>query len=211
MSPRLLAWTGLLLLPSASVARGQVIQLPTFHYFSVQTSVLAPDSGGAYLGGVGRASSRHTSYGLPGGGRLFGNRSIEHSAGVSLTSVHTTVIDHEELDRAVLAEAARLRPARLPQEVSADAVAQRMDAASSGSSAAEAPLVSVAETRRQNAARQAAGRAEVASLIAQGEKAEANGHFGAARIYYQMARKRADGSLQPQIAARLAALPPRAR
>jgi hypothetical protein len=211
MPPRLLAWTGLLLLPSASVAHGQVIQLPTFRSFSVQTSVLAPDSGGAYLGGVRRASSRNTSYGLPGGGRLFGNRSFEHSAGASLTSVHATVIDHEALDRAVLAEAARLRPARRPHEVQADAVAQKMEAASRDSSAAEAPLVSVAETRRQNAARHAAGRAEVANLIAQGDKAEANGQFGTARIYYQMARKRAGDSLQPQIAARLAALPRRAR
>jgi hypothetical protein len=131
---------------------------------------------------------------------LFGNRSIEHSAGTSLSSVHATVIDLEELDRAVLAEAARRRPAGSPADVHAATVARRIDAASAASKGradADEPLVSVAERRRQNAARQTAGQAEAARLFAQGEAAEARGQFGVARVYYQMARKRADGALPP--------------
>ena len=124
MSPRLLVWMGWLALPGVSVVHGQVVQLPTFRYFSVQTSVLAPDSGGAYLGGVGRAASGRTSRGTPGGGRLFGNRSIEHSVGASRSSVHATVIDLEELDRAVLAEAARRRPAGSPADIHVATIAQ---------------------------------------------------------------------------------------
>lgn len=93
-----------LLLTNGDVVSAQVIQLPTFHQFSVGTTVLVPDGGSAYLGGVDYArygSSRRGPF----------NRSSSSSVGSAGVSVHATIIDHEELDRAVLAEAARKRGA----------------------------------------------------------------------------------------------------
>ncbi len=42
---------------AASSAAAQAVQLPTFHFFTTNTTVEVPDGGEAFLGGVGRASS----------------------------------------------------------------------------------------------------------------------------------------------------------
>lgn len=212
MSARTLVFTCLVLAPGASVAFGQVVQLPTFEYFSVQTSVLAPDRGGTFLGGVGRSSSRSSAYGVPGAGslpgmgRLFGNRALDQTASASGSSVRVTIIDHEELDRAVLAEAARRRGQVSTVDQRAAQLALRMSPPTSGGSTGEGPLLSVAELRRQNEARRAAETAEATRLFAQGRQAETRGQTGTARIYYQMAQKQADKELQRQIASRLRAI-----
>ena len=68
------------MLGTASSARAQAVQLPTFNYFTVQTTVSVPDRGGAVLGGVNRASSGTTSRGF---GPLR-NRASGSSIGSSL-------------------------------------------------------------------------------------------------------------------------------
>ena len=55
-----------LLTLSTSVGRAQVVQLPTFHYFTVNTTVSVPDRGSVYLGGVKRGAIRSSSRGIPG-------------------------------------------------------------------------------------------------------------------------------------------------
>lgn len=71
--------------------------------------------------------------------------------------------------------------------------------------------ISVAEIRRQNAladeARQEEISREVTRLLAQGQDAEQQGKFGAARMFYRQAFKRATGELRGAIAERLARLP----
>ena len=207
MSVRLSVITCVLFAASHCVAMGQVLQLPTFHNFSVRTSVLAPDRGGTYLGGVGRSSSRSAAYGMPGAGRLpgvdrlFGNRALDHTAGGSNASVHVTVIDQEEMDRAVLAEAARRRSVPADPEST-----QRPTASDTDRGGTDQTLLSVAELRRQRAARASTAAGEAAQLFAQGQQAESRGQVGTARIYYRMAHKRATGQLQRDITARLAAL-----
>ena len=66
---------------SASSARAQAVQLPTFRYFTVDTTVSVPDRGGAVLGGVSRASSGTTSRGFAwrGGGRESTRASVRKS------------------------------------------------------------------------------------------------------------------------------------
>jgi hypothetical protein len=93
----LLSWT------AHQSAYAQAVQLPSFHSFSVQTSVLVPDRGSAMLGGVDYARSGSTTRGFG----PFRNRAFGQEVGRSQASVHATIIDHAELDRAVLAEAAR--------------------------------------------------------------------------------------------------------
>src|SRR4051794_25351818 len=93
----------------ATAAQAQVVQLPSMNTFSVQTSVLVPDSGGAYLGGVGRAAQGSTSRGWGPLGRNTGRGGAVMGTGVM---VHATIIDHEELDALVLEEARALREAK---------------------------------------------------------------------------------------------------
>jgi type II secretory pathway component GspD/PulD (secretin) len=91
-----------------SVAIGQgTVQLPTFSTFSVNTSVLAPDRGGTYVGGVSRSfdgSVRRGAPGLgkvPGAGRTFGSRGISTGRSTGGVSVHATIVDLKALEPSV--------------------------------------------------------------------------------------------------------------
>jgi hypothetical protein len=96
----------LLWVVAVSDARAQTVQLPSRQVFSVNTSVLVPDRGGAYLGGVRRSSQGVTQRGP------LRNRSLGGATSAGGASVHATVIDLRELDRLVLAEGAARRAAR---------------------------------------------------------------------------------------------------
>lgn len=69
----------------------QVVQLPTVGTFSLQTSVMVPDSGSANLGGSQRGAV---------GGNSLGPGSIARGATqtAAVASVHATIIDLNELD-----------------------------------------------------------------------------------------------------------------
>lgn len=185
---------------ATTAARGQVVQLPTFNYFTIQTSVLAPDRGRGYLGGVRRGSYGRISRGVPGFSKipgvspLFGGRAIGGGGSTSVTSVRATVIDHDALDKAVLA--------------AARSGGERRGTSSTGktSPSGASGLESLAEIRQQNAAKMDARAKEAERLFAQGAAAEAGGKYGVARIFYQRAAKLAKGDLSQQVAARLAAI-----
>jgi hypothetical protein len=90
-------------------AQAQVVQLPSYNFTTVGTTVSVPDGGAAYLGGIYRLSEGSTERGAP----LvpFKNRAIGRAAGASTMSVHATIIDHAAMDEALLAEAAAKRAA----------------------------------------------------------------------------------------------------
>lgn len=92
-----------------ATARAQVVQLPSYNFTTVGTTVSVPDGGAAYLGGIYRASEGSTTRGVP----LipFKNRAIGRSLGASTMSVTATIIDHAAMDEALLAEAAAKRAA----------------------------------------------------------------------------------------------------
>ena len=95
------------------------VQLPTFEQFSISTTVVVPDRGSLYLGGVNRGGVN--GGGVTGAGRGnaqfgrgvsgWGPRGLGRSAVGGGLSIQATILDHQELDRAVLAEAARRRGA----------------------------------------------------------------------------------------------------
>lgn len=203
-----LSW--LLLVGSTPCLFGQVVQLPSYHQFSVQTSVLVPDSGGASLGGVSRHATGWTGRGVPGLGkvpglgRLFSNRAAGSSASTSGSSVHVTIIDLQELDEAVLAEAERRRSGATSSREGE--TSRRLRDASTDGASSDGPLLSVAELRSRHAAQGTARQNEAIALFDKGEAAERAGHLGAAKTYFLMAARRADPALKKTIEARLAAL-----
>ena len=97
---------------------GQVVQLPTFRQFSVNTTVSVPDGGSAFLGGVTTARSGSTSNSVPLLGRipvanrLFQNRAIGSDVTSSRAYVRAQVIDLLEMDAAILQQARNARLAR---------------------------------------------------------------------------------------------------
>ncbi|MCY2985046.1 MAG: hypothetical protein NTY15_15590 [Planctomycetota bacterium] len=79
-------------------AKAQVVQIPTVGTFSLQTSVVVPDSGSAYLGGSQRGAVGSNSLG-PGS---IARGATQTSAGAS---VHATIIDLNELDLMIRSQA----------------------------------------------------------------------------------------------------------
>src|SRR6266550_789068 len=94
------------------------VQLPTFSFFTVQTTVSVPDGGGMSLGGINRAADGTVTRGM-----APLNRGIGSTRGASGVSVHATIIDRDEMDKAVLAEAAAKRG-----EIIASSLARAADA-----------------------------------------------------------------------------------
>jgi len=95
-------------------AQQVAVQLPTFNQFGVSTTVVVPDRGSMYLGGINRSSLGRSSFGqghFSPGLLGFGNRGFGRTSSASGLSVSATIIDHNEIDRALLAEAARRRGA----------------------------------------------------------------------------------------------------
>jgi hypothetical protein len=200
---RSIAAAGWLVLAAAGLARGQnnaptTVQLPTFSFFTVSTTVSVPDSGGAYLGGISRGRTSSTSRGLPLWAKSpwFSPLGASRGAASELSrggmSVHATIIDHRELDEAVLAAASRAGPST----ATADA-----------RSSADAGAESVAAIRRQLAEEDRQRAAEIADLVVKAEEMAQAKKPALARMYYKMAARRAEGSQRQEIEARLAALP----
>jgi hypothetical protein len=194
----------------APEAWAQAVQLPSFHFFGVSTTVSVPDHGAAYLGGVSRAASGRISRGVPllgkapGLGRLGRNDALGASIGSSGASVSATIIDHRELDEAVLAEARARRGAAPPI---AEVVREDVSGAHPDSRLPEAaPVASVADIRRQIELKDEAQQREALALVAKGQQAEAAGKLSVARIYYEMAARRAHDDLRGKIAAHLTKL-----
>jgi len=175
---------------------GSNVQLPTFSYFGVATSVNVPDSGGALLGGVNRAGEGGKQFGPLGGQRSGGAQA--QAGGVQ---VRAQIHDMAEMDAAVLSAAGQAaatasRPAVSPALVSAQQ-------SSAGRSA-----LSVAEAKQQHAAEVAAQQREVMAVVERARDAVQQGKPGVAKIHYQMALKRATGELRETIQAELQKLSP---
>jgi hypothetical protein len=191
----LAVWSPALAQPAVAV------QLPTIQIFTVDTTVSVPDSGGAYLGGIGRRQAGGGRSGLipfrPGAGV---------GAGVQAGGVQAraTIIDLNEWDAFVLGQAPRAA-VRPPLRPDLD-LALAMEPGEKGALPPDDPPQSVAEVRRRRAAgadlRHAEGREHLDKAIA----AEEAGRWGAAKVYYRMAARRLEGDERAEALARMAAL-----
>jgi hypothetical protein len=178
------------------------VQLPSFSIFSVNTTVSVPDRGGMYLGGDRRARDGSTTRGF---GPLA-NRGIGSDRAASGVTVHVAIHDLDELDKAVLADAAAKRGPIDPDLAKAELIRRGVAKGASGSAGASQPADSVAAIRAQNAAAAEARASEAAELLAKAEAAEAEGKASVAKIYYQMVTRRNAGPLKQLAESRLAKL-----
>lgn len=199
---RFLLVGGLWFSATAQAAVGQqplpatTVQLPTVSQFSVRTTVSVPDGGTMSMGGVSRGYDSRVNRGmLP-----LGSRGIATGRTAGGVSVSTRIIDHAEMDRAILASAAAERGA-LP-----GASAAKSASLSRPTQPASPAPASVAAIRQANALAAERDAAELADLFAKAQAAEATGKTGAAKVYYQMVARRDRGQLQSLAQARLTAL-----
>jgi type II secretory pathway component GspD/PulD (secretin) len=197
-------------------ASAQVVMLPTYRTFSVGGSVLVPDRGMAHLGGISSMREGRISRGVPGLGqlpmigRLFGNRAIGREVGNAGVHVAAEIIDLNELDQQVLAQAAALDPDITARDlqVARKAAYLNRNIARAAPPAASQPAVRAAPTyleqlRRQNEVVDQQQQLEGMQLWMQAQQMELEGKPGIARIYYQQAARRLTGDQRSRIIQRL--------
>lgn len=90
-------------LSTAPLAAQPVVQLPTFRQFSISTTVVVPDSGTAYLGGISGATSGRRR-------GAFGNAALGGGRQAGMAGITAQVHDFAALDAAVLQQAAPKPP-----------------------------------------------------------------------------------------------------
>jgi len=161
----------------SSLAGAQSVQLPSFSFFGVDTTVMAPDRGSAYIGGVRRVSNGSTAFGSSLGSRRAIGR------GTSALPTRDKAITHDFADD----------EARSPAQ-------------GDSSSAARAPEGSLADARRQYAAELAANDEATRDTLAKARKAASDGKLGAAKIFYKMAARGASAKLRRKIEREIDAL-----
>ena len=211
------AWLPLVLLGvgtgTAFCQQGAAVQLPTYSYFGTRTTVSVPDRGSAYLGGVNRAASGRNEFGTP--LLPFRNRSIGTERSASGARVSVYIHDFEAMDEYLLS---RPTPFRRSQAQTAPGPIRGLGAspaasdvwtrrlAKAGARSGGSATKSVAELRAERVRVEQTRHAEALKWFKRGEGAEAAGKANVARVYYQMADRRATGQLKEQIAARLEAV-----
>lgn len=184
----------------ALTPQSAAVQLPTFSFFGVGTTVSVPDRGRTYLGGINRAADGMSQFGAP--LMPFGNRAFGSERSAANTSVSVYVHDFEAMDEYLLSQPTAFNSGARPRVP--DAWQQRFDAAQAGTAAP--PAASLEQLRAQHAREEQARSDEAVALYARAQTAERDGKIGVARVYYQMAVRRATGNLKAEIAARLASL-----
>lgn len=197
---------------------GTTVQLPTFSFFSVGTTVSVPDRGSVYMGGVKRAATGRNEFGTPLlPFRPFRNTAIGSERSASQMRVTAYIHDFEAMEEALLGQPASSRSLTSLQPRSRAALLGRTlqprnptwggswRALSLASSAA-APQMSVADAQARRLSQQATRSEEAANFFGRGRKAEAAGKANVAKIYYQMAARRATGEFKQQVVARLDAI-----
>lgn len=204
----------------SQAAYAQTVQLPTFSFFSVSTTVSVPDNGGAFMGGINRASTGRNEFGVPGlAFPGFQNRSIGQDMSASNVWATATIHDFEAMDQAILNspspnDFANAGTSRWNTNLNLPAVprftAIQLDAVNlAGNWRTEptaTPASNVAVEEADRDARRATRSAEADSYFAKAEQAEAEGKRSVAKIYYQMAARRSSGDFKQQVQARLDAL-----
>jgi hypothetical protein len=208
-----LSTAALAVLASASLSAQQqprgptTVQLPTFSFFSVSTTVMVPDGGGTYMGGMRRASDGYTKFRAP---FLPGARAAGSERSVVGMYVRAYIHDLDAMERELGTASRRGEPdpvvvgARAAREP--DHPLARQLAATRQDERAEA-LKSVADIRRQKQAEKAKDDEEVRLLVERGDEALAAGNVSDARVFFTLASRKADAQLRPLIAKRLAGLP----
>lgn len=195
-------WMVLAVVWGAEVALAQstTVQLPTYRTFGVRTAVTVPDRGSVYLGGINRAYSGRNEFGTP--LLPFRNRSFGTQRSASGVSVSVYIHDFEELERELLSRAGGSDP-KLTTLRAPDGTTRAVVRSDPGAADRAAPLPSIEEIRRQRLADQDARQAEAEDFFERGQTAEAAGKTNVARMYYQMAAKRASGLLKEEVLAKL--------
>jgi hypothetical protein len=183
---------GLWIAVASEIALGQVVQLPSFHSFSVDTTVVVPDAGRAAVAGnkQGRTSAARS-------GVLPANRALAVDRQANGASALAAIHDPAQAD-AALRRRGQAQPRVLPESSAVTAAPWSARAA-----AQDRAVGSVTAIESQRAVRAANVERETLALLGKARAAATGGKPGVATIYYHRAAAQATGRLRHTIAAEL--------
>jgi len=213
------------------------VQLPTFNFTTVDTTVNVPDGGSALLGGIDRVREGSNEFGVPilsqvpYLNRLFKNRGIGRDVSSSRFRANAKILILEELEQEVMNQASSARAARGDrrtfEEMAADYQAQevvrqhearqrRAEYLSRNIDRQPINLTQVAreepeqpevpdleQIRRENERARRQRDAEAVVYLEKAQAAQQAGKKGSARVYYNMAVRRAKGDFKQEILTQL--------
>ncbi len=199
---------------------GTAVQLPTFSFFGVNTTVSVPDRGSVYMGGVNRAASARNEFGTPLlPFRPFKNTAIGSERSASSIRVSVFIHDFEAMEAELLSRPSPGREQATWQlsRPMAAALGQTLPPpgpprgeswqTSSPANSTSRPQMSVADAQSQRLSQRAVRSDEAVRFFERGRDAEEAGKPNVAKIYYQMAARRAGGGdFKQQVVDRLEAL-----
>jgi hypothetical protein len=174
--------------------RAQTIQLPSFHSVGVNTTVVVPDSGGAYIAKERQITSGYSTFGGIPRNQGWGIRRSASSLGTT-ARIH----DLQAADAALLGS----------RQGGASGEVVPTLRTSAGTAPADAPAASVSELIRRRAEQSAATQQEALALVAKARLAHAQGKHSVAKIHYRAAARTAQGELRQQIIDEFQALAPK--
>lgn len=213
------------LVPAAAPAQrpGAAVQLPTWSSVSGSTTVSVPDGGSALMGGITRSASGRNEFGTP--LLPLRNSSIGSQSSASSMRVTAQIHDFEAMERALLSQAgpdlsaagAASSPPVLPRQPKGgeswivrgqDVRGQDVRGQDVRGQDVRSPE-SVGEIKAEHARKLATAASEAVEFFQRGQRAEAEGKPGVAKIYYQMVVRRVGGDLGGKAQARLDVLGPK--
>ncbi|TWT31971.1 hypothetical protein [Blastopirellula retiformator] len=173
----------------ASVSSAQVVQLPELRNFSVGTSVLVPDRGATYGGGVMRRSE---TSGQVGSLTFPSGRSMSTGTSASNSWVHAYIHPTPaEMDEILLGKPSTVDP------TSSNSPLRMIGAAR------EPATGSLAAIRRQLSAEDAAANRKAIKYADMAETCVKQGKLNIAKLFYRSAIDTATGEYQQQLQTRL--------
>ena len=176
---------------NSALAQRTTIQLPTFQNFGMSTTVLVPDRGSVYAGGVNRSFRSTSRRGIP----LAPGLARSSSNGVSSSGVQVSAYIHdlEQLDREVIDRWKQSVKTRAPE--AASAVAHKHE------NVHAQPRVSAVRERVQQQGR--AKREQARRYASSAWRLEKKGKYAAALTVYRNALKLADEPLARKVRDRI--------
>ena len=162
----------------ASNAVSQIVQLPTTGTFTLQTSVLAPDSGSAYLGGNRRYSAGSQSLG-PGSSAIGSTRTA-----ASVTA-RATIIDLNELDLMIRSQAGS-KPV-VPDLVGIRSKPSQYPGGKKGTQLQSAEYEYLAALSYREKASPEQANSDTAYYLSLANNAKQQRHWASVELYYKLA------------------------
>ena len=162
----------------ASNAFSQIVQLPTTGTFTLQTSVLAPDSGTAYLGGNRRYSAGSQSLG-PGSSAIGSTR---YAASVT---ARATIIDLNELDLMIRSQAGS--KSTVPDLVGSRSKPSQYAGGKKGVQSQSAEYEYLAALTHREKASPEQTNSDTAYYLSLANNAKQQRHWASVELYYKLA------------------------